>query len=294
MKTSIHSSKLILFVISIFAIACAVNPLTGRKQLALVDSSTVNQLAASEYQKVKQTSKIISPATNKDAAMVTRVGSKIAKAISDYYSEKGLQKHLDSMQWEYMLIDENTVNAWCMPGGKIAVYTGILPVTQNEDALAIVMGHEVAHAIAEHGKERMSQGLVQQFGGQALSVVLATKPAETQYLFKNAYGIGSQVGVMLPFSRANELEADKLGLIYSTLAGYNPREAVPFWKRMASAGGGQKPPEWLSTHPAEENRIAQLEKMLPKAIEYYDAKKAGKPVSPAIIEPEEWKKGSKQ
>jgi predicted Zn-dependent protease len=262
--------RIFLMGMMVLAVACATNPLTGRKQLSLVDSGTVNQLSADQYKQVKQTSKVLSPANNKDAAMVTRVGSRIAEAITEYYREKGLDKHLESYQWEYMLIDEPTVNAWCMPGGKIAVYTGLLPVTQNEDALAVVMGHEVAHAIAEHGRERMSQGLAQQLGGVALSVALMNKPAETQSLFMSAYGLGSEAGMMLPFSRANELEADKLGLIYSSLAGYDPRESVPLWQRMAKAGGGQKPPEWLSTHPAEEKRIEELQKLIPEAMELYN------------------------
>lgn len=156
-----------------------------------------------------------------------------------------------------------------MPGGKIVVYTGLLPVTQTEPALAVVMGHEIAHALAKHGKERMSQGLVQQLGGAALSVALANKPAATQALFQNAYGVGSQVGVMLPFSRQNELEADKFGLRFSALAGYNPREAIPFWERMAKAGGGQKPPELLSTHPADETRIKQLESIMDETVQKY-------------------------
>lgn len=265
-------AKFFLGALILLAIACATNPLTGRKQLSLVDSGTVNSLSADQYKQVKQQSKILSPATNADAAMVTRIGTNIAEAITAYYTEKGLNKHLEDYKWEYMLIDDPTVNAWCMPGGKIAVYTGLLPVTQNEDALAVVMGHEVAHAIAEHGRERMSQGLAQQLGGVALSVALLNKPAETQSLFMSAYGLGSQAGVMLPFSRANELEADKLGLIYSSLAGYDPRSSIALWQRMAKAGGGQKPPEWLSTHPAEENRIKQLEKLMPEALELYNAR----------------------
>lgn len=271
-KNSSITAKISLGLIVFMAIACSVNPLTGRKQLSLVDAGTVNQLSADQYKQVKQTSKILSPATNKDAAMVTRIGSRIAEAVTNYYTEKGLAGALQGYSWEYVLIDEPTVNAWCMPGGKIAVYTGLLPVTQNEAALAVVMGHEVAHAIAEHGKERMSTGLIQQFGGLALSVALMNKPAETQNLFMSAYGLGSEAGMMLPFSRANELEADKLGLKYSALAGYDPREAIPLWQRMAKAGGGQKPPEWLSTHPAEENRIKELEKMMPEALAMYQGK----------------------
>ena len=155
-----------------------------------------------------------------------------------------------------------------MPGGKIVVYTGLLPVTQNETALAIVMGHEIAHALAKHGSERMSQGLLQQLGGVALQVAVKDKPAETQNLFNTAYGVGSNVGIMLPFSRKNELEADKFGLMFAALAGYNPREAIPFWQRM-SAIGGQKPPEFLSTHPTDERRIYELQAMMDDVVKKY-------------------------
>ena len=179
---------------------------------------------------------------------------------------------LEGYKWEYNLVESKDVNAWCMPGGKIVIYTGLLPVTQNEAALAIVMGHEVSHAILQHGNERMSQGLVQQLGGVALSVALANKPAATQQLFQTAYGVGSQVGVMLPFSRKDELEADEYGLYWAAMAGYNPQEAIPLWQRMASSGG-QKPPEFLSTHPDDGHRIEKLQEHMPQALQYY------KPVS---------------
>jgi predicted Zn-dependent protease len=288
---NINVSKWSLGAIILLAVSCAVNPFTGKNQLALVDAGTVNQLAVEEYSKVKQTSKVLSPATNPNAAMVVRVGSRIAAGITEYYRAKGLDQHLSSMKWEYMLIDEKSVNAWCMPGGKIAVYTGLLPVTQNEDALAVVMGHEVAHAIAEHGKERMSQGLAQQMGGMALSVALSSKPAQTQSLFMTAYGVGSEVGAMLPFSRSSENEADKLGLIFTAVAGYNPAEAIPLWKRMEAMSNGQKPPEFLSTHPTEQNRIKELEKQMPAALELYKASKAGKAApAKAVVAPKDWKK----
>ncbi len=267
-------NRFVFFFMLTLLVACAVNPLTGEKQLALVDGGTVNKLAADQYAEIKRTSKVLSPATNANAQMVTRVGSRVADGITRYYIEKGLSKYLEDFKWEYMLIDEATVNAWCMPGGKIAVYTGILPITKNEDALGVVMGHEVAHAIAQHGKERMSQGLVQQFGGIALSVALQNKPAATQSLFNQAYQVGTNTGLILPFGRKDELEADRLGLIYSAMAGYNPQESIAFWKRM-SAIGGQKPPEWLSTHPSDETRIAQLEKMMPEAMTIYNANSQG-------------------
>ncbi|HEX8357198.1 MAG TPA: M48 family metallopeptidase, partial [Segetibacter sp.] len=193
----------------------------------------------------------------------------IAAAVTTFYQKQNLAGDLQNYQWEYNLVSSNDVNAWCMPGGKIVVYTGILPVTQNEAALAVVVGHEVAHAVAKHGSERMSQGLIQQLGGAALQVALSSKPAQTQNLFMQAYGVGSNVFGVLPHSRSQELEADKLGLIYTALAGYNPREAVPLWERMEKLSNGSKPPEFMSTHPAEATRIAKLQQQMPEALKYY-------------------------
>jgi predicted Zn-dependent protease len=292
MKWYQQPEKWVLGLVLILFVSCAVNPLTGKRQLSLINASTINQLSATQYAQVKQTSRVLSPANNAKAAMVTRVGSKLSAAITRYYTDKGLARHLSGFAWEYTTIEDPTVNAWCMPGGKIAVYTGILQVTKNEDALAVVLGHEIAHAIAEHGKERMSQGLIQQFGGVALSIALLNKPAETQALFSTAYNVGTTVGAVLPWGRANELEADRLGLIYCALAGYNPEEAIPFWQRMSNVGGGQKPPEWLSTHPAEATRIAQLQKIMPEAVEIYRATtgKAPNPVpKKTTVAPDSWK-----
>jgi predicted Zn-dependent protease len=201
--------------------------------------------------------------------MVRRVGMRITKAVTDYYAQKGLSKELEGYNWEYNLVDSKEVNAWCMPGGKIVVYTGLLPVTQNEAALAVVMGHEVTHAIFNHGNERISQGLAEQLGGVALSVALANKPTATQNLFLGAYGAGAEMGVLLPFSRKHEYEADHWGLNWAAMAGYNPQEAIPLWQRMEKAGNGQRPPEFLSTHPSEGNRIEQLQKFMPEALQYY-------------------------
>jgi predicted Zn-dependent protease len=176
---------------------------------------------------------------------------------------------LEGYQWEYNLVDSKEVNAWCMPGGKIVVYTGLLPVTQNEAALAVVMGHEVTHALAKHGNERMSQGMLQQVGQVALSVALANKAAETQNVFMTAYGVGTNVGLVLPFSRRDEYEADQFGLTFAAMAGYNPQEAISLWERMEKMSGGNKPPEFLSTHPSEGNRIERLKKQMPEALKYY-------------------------
>ena len=256
-------------LVSILIIACTRNAVTGRKQFKLLPESEVQAMATTEYQNFLSTNRVISSNTNRDAEMVRRVGQRITRAVTDYYASKGLSNQLAGYNWEYNLVDSKDVNAWCMPGGKIVVYTGLLPITQNEAALAIVMGHEVSHAIFNHGNERMSQGLIQQLGGVALSVAVANKPQETQNLFLGAYGVGTAVGVLLPFSRNHEYEADHYGLIWAAMAGYNPQEAIPLWQRMEKAGNGQKPPEFLSTHPSEGNRIEQLQKFMPEALQYY-------------------------
>jgi len=173
-------------------------------------------------------------------------------------------------------VEDPQVNAWCMPGGKVVVYTGLLPVAQDESGLATVLGHEISHAVAKHGNERMSQGLIQQLGGVALQVALNNKPTATQNLFYAAYGAGSQVGVLLPFSRTQESEADHMGLIFMSMAGYDPHTALDFWKRMVVSSKGGAPPEFLSDHPADANRIKAIEKEIPEAMNYYNASKTSK------------------
>ncbi|MBK6990803.1 MAG: M48 family metallopeptidase [Chitinophagaceae bacterium] len=226
-------------------------------------------MAIGEYQQFLSSNKVVASTNNKDAEMVKRVGNRIVKAVEEFYAQKGLSDKLTGFKWEVNLVDDKAVNAWCMPGGKIVVYTGILPITQNEAALAAVMGHEVSHALLQHGNQRMSQGLLQQLGGVALTVAVANKPAETQNLFLGAYGAGTQLGVLLPFSRKHELEADRYGLIWTAMAGYNPEEAIYLWERMEKASNGQKPPEFLSTHPSEGRRIDQIRQYLPEAMKYY-------------------------
>jgi len=261
------------FILSAFLIACSKNVLTGKNQLTLLPESELQTMATEQYQQFLSTNKVVSTSNNRDAEMVKRVGQRITKAVETFYKDKNLSEKLQGYKWEYNLVDDKAVNAWCMPGGKIVVYTGLLPITQNEAALAAVMGHEVSHALLQHGNQRMSQGLLQQLGGVALSVAVANKPQETQNLFLGAYGAGTTVGVLLPFSRKHELEADHFGLIWTAMAGYNPREAIALWKRMESASNGQTPPEFLSTHPSEGRRIQELEKFMPEALTYY------KPVS---------------
>jgi predicted Zn-dependent protease len=258
-----------IFLIAAFAIACSKNALTGKQQFTLLPEAEVQSMATQQYQQFLSTNKVIATTSNKDAEMVRRVGQRITKAVEAYYAEKGISDKLAGFKWEYNLVDDKAVNAWCMPGGKIVVYTGLLPITQNEAALAAVMGHEVSHALLQHGNQRMSQGLAQQLGGVALSVAVANKPQETQNLFLGAYGLGTTVGVLLPFSRKHELQADDWGLKFSAMAGYNPQEAINLWKRMEQASSGQKPPEFLSTHPSEGKRIEELEKLMPEAMKYY-------------------------
>jgi len=263
-------NKLIYLAIACSSLlGCKTNSITGRSQLSLVSETEVQAMSLTEYQNFLSTNKVLNPSANKNADMVKRCGNRLINAITLYYQQNNLSSELANYKWEINLVEDNNVNAWCMPGGKIVVYTGLLPVTQNETALAIVMGHEIAHALAKHGSERMSQGLLQQLGGVALSTAMQNKPQETQNLFNTAYGIGSNIGVMLPFSRKNESEADRFGLMFAALAGYDPREAIPFWQRMSKLSGGQKPPEFLSTHPSDEKRIADLQGIMDETLKKY-------------------------
>jgi predicted Zn-dependent protease len=250
-------------------VACSTNAITGRKQLKLIPESQLQSMATQQYQQFLSTNKVVSTSANRDAEMVTRIGQRISRAAESWFASKGLSEELKGYNWEYHLIDNKEANAWCMPGGKIVVYTGLLPYTQNEAALAVVMGHEVTHAILQHGNERMSQQLGAELVGAGLQVALSNKPQETQNAFLTAFGLGSQVGVLLPFSRKHEYEADHYGLILAAMAGYNPQEAIPLWERMQQAANGNKPPEFLSTHPSEGNRIAELKKWMPEALKYY-------------------------
>jgi predicted Zn-dependent protease len=259
---------LLIILISVGVAACSKNSITGRNQLALLPESELRSMAASEYQQFLSKSKVVSPTSSKDAEMVRRVGSRLVSAINKYYSAKGLTNELEGYKWEYNLVDSKDVNAWAMPGGKIVVYTGLLPVTQNEAALAVVLGHEITHALAHHGNERMSQQMVAQ-GIGVVGGVLTSGNQQVSNIFNNVYGPGATVGVLLPNSRKQELEADHYGLIFTAMAGYNPREAIPLWQRMKAMSQGNRPPEFLSTHPAEDTRIEKLQQMMPEALKYY-------------------------
>ena len=258
--------------------ACSKVPLSNRNQLLLVSDSEMNAMAFTSYKQFLDTSKVV-PANSQQAAMVKRVGDKIARAAQNYFQSVGRPEYLEGYQWQTELVQSNQVNAWCMPGGKMVVYTGILPITQNETGLAVVMGHEVSHAIAKHGAERMSQGMVAQgllvAGQVGLGIAMKDKPNATQNLWNTVFGVAAPVGAqlgMMAHGRYQESEADHLGLIFMSMAGYNPNEAVDFWGRMAvKAGNGSKPPVFLSTHPSDEQRISDIKSRMGEAMKYYNA-----------------------
>lgn len=251
---------------AIFISACTTNAVTGRKQLSLISEGALQQEAVSQYRTFLNQNKVISNSGSRDAEMVRRVGNRIATAIKQYYTSQGKGSVLEGYQWEFNLVDNKDVNAWCMPGGKVVVYTGLFTVAQNEAQLAIVLGHEITHAVASHGQERISQAMLAQGLGVAGGAVFGSSQAGN--IFNNIYGPAATVGVLLPNSRNQELEADRFGLRFAAMAGYNPQEAVPFWTRMASAGGA-KPPTFLSTHPADAQRIQRLKEYMPEALKYY-------------------------
>jgi len=263
---------LIIMSISMYVMACTTNKITGRSQLSLIPESTLQQEAVTQYKSFLTSNKVVSSTSDKDAEMVKRVGSRVANAITKYYSEKGLSDVLAGYHWEFNLVDSKEVNAWCMPGGKVVVYTGLLPITQNEAGLAIVLGHEIAHAVLNHGQERMSQALVAQ-GVEIGGNIFTSGNAKVNNIFNSIYAPSAQVGVLLPNSRKQELEADHYGLIFAAMAGYNPREAIPLWERMEKLNSGNQTPEMLSDHPLDSKRIEKLKSYMPEALSYY------KPVS---------------
>ncbi|MGN6645664.1 MAG: M48 family metallopeptidase [Cytophaga sp.] len=264
-------SALLLVGSSLSIVACKRVAVTNRSQLSLIPESQMIAMSSEQYAQVIKQGPLSTNQTQ--VAMVKRVGNTIKTAVEKYMAEQGRSKELEGYNWEFNLIqNDTTVNAWCMPGGKVAFYTAILPVCVDENGVAVVMGHEVAHAIAHHGNERMSQGILAQAGGEAIDIALSNKSAATRQLFDVAYGAGAQYGVILPFSRKHESEADKMGLVFMAMAGYDPHVAVDFWKRMSAVSGGQAPPEFMSTHPSDARRVADLEAFLPEAMKYYKPK----------------------
>jgi predicted Zn-dependent protease len=249
-----------------FLAACAKVPITKRQQVNLIPESQLVSMSLTEYRTFLSQHPPVMSGTEAD--MVKRVGAKIQSAVTQYMNKNGYAERIQGYKWEFNLVNDNAVNAWCMPGGKVVVYSGLLPVTQDEGSLAIVMGHEIAHAVARHGNERMSQMLVATGIGMGLDIALSQKPQQTKNIFMTAYGVGSGLG-MLAYSRTHESEADKLGLVFAAMAGYDPNIAVGFWQRMAAKSGGAKPPEILSTHPSDQRRIADIKAYIPTAMKYY-------------------------
>ena len=252
----------------LFLLSCSVVPMTGRKQFVAIPSSQMYALSSESYSQVLAEGKL---STNDYyVSTVRKVGEKLTAAVESYMKQNNMESALLGYSWEYNVLVSDELNAWCMPGGQIAFYEGIMPVCQDENGIAVVMGHEIAHAVAQHGNERMSQQLAIQMSGIALSEALKTQKQETMDLAMLAFGVGAQVGVMLPYSRTHESEADELGLYFMAMAGYNPQTAPAFWERM-SEKSGTRPPEFLSTHPDPSNRIQNLNRIMPKAMEYYNA-----------------------
>jgi len=250
-----------------FLVSCATVPVTGRSQINLVPSDQLMAMSSDSYRQFLQENKVVTGTQN--ARMVKRVGNQIAQAVGRYLREQGKADRLADFKWEFNLVEDSNINAFAMPGGKVVVFTGMLSVAENEAGLATVIGHEVAHVVAQHGNERMSQQMLAQLGTQALGVALQQQPEQTRQLLMAAVGMGTQVGVLLPYGRLQESEADKMGLIFMAMAGYDPQTAVNFWQRMAAANKGKAPPEFLSTHPAHGTRIQNLREYMPEAMEYY-------------------------
>ena len=253
-------------IIAMLLTSCGSVPITGRKQLNLVSDSEVLQASLQQYSSFMQTATV---STNKtQSARVTRVGQRIAAATEAYLKAVGLESELQNYAWEFNLVKSNDVNAWCMPGGKIVVYEGIMNLATTDDELAVVIGHEVAHAVAKHSNERMSQQVLAQYGASAIGILTSGKSAATQQIAQQVYGLGAQYGVMQPFSRKHESEADKMGLVLMTIAGYNPDVAITFWQKMA-ATTTQEPPEFMSSHPSHATRISDIQKWLPEVKKQY-------------------------
>jgi len=267
MNLRIARTSFVCLLLLVSITECSKVPLTNRRQLNFLPESQVLSLANDQYNQFIKENTVVT-GTDK-AKWVEEVGINVSKAVEKYFNEQGNKKALKGYNWSFKLVQDENINAFCMPGGKIVVFTGLFKVVSSKDELAVVIGHEVAHAVAKHGDERMSQGLAAQFGGVALATALREKPALTQQLFMTSYGLGTQVGVLLPYSRLQETEADKLGLIFMAMAGYNPQVAPVFWEKMDQASNGQSPPELLATHPNPQKRITDIKAFMPEALKYY-------------------------
>jgi predicted Zn-dependent protease len=266
-KDKLNTVKYLLKIaIAVFLVqGCSSVPITGRRQLMLISDQQVITLSLQQYQDYINTANIITGTP--EAQKVEKVGMKIANAVETFLKNSGASSEIQNYAWEFKLVEDKSINAFAMPGGKVVVYSGLLPVAQDEASLAVVIGHEIGHVVAKHAHERISQQLALQFGGSVAADLL--KGAAANKIGQTVFGLGAQMGVMLPYARKQEYEADELGLIFMAMAGYDPRVAIPFWTRMAQSSQGGKIPEFLSTHPTDAKRIANMEKILPKALQYY-------------------------
>jgi predicted Zn-dependent protease len=266
-KDKLNTVKYLLKIaIAVFLVqGCSSVPITGRRQLMLISDQQVITLSLQQYQDYINTANIITGTP--EAQKVKKVGMKIANAVETFLKNSGASSEIQNYAWDFKLVEDKSINAFAMPGGKVVVYSGLLPVAQDEASLAVVIGHEIGHVVAKHAHERISQQLALQFGGSVAADLL--KGAAANKIGQTVFGLGAQMGVMLPYARKQEYEADELGLIFMAMAGYDPRVAIPFWTRMAQSSQGGKIPEFLSTHPTDAKRIANMEKILPKALQYY-------------------------
>ena len=262
----LQSGSFVFLLAMLLLQACSLVPLTGRRQLSLVSDTDMLSMSFGQYDQFLKENRMSS--NSADTNEVKRIGRNIQNAVATYFARNSMSQELNGFAWEFNLVENKEANAWCMPGGKVMVYSGILPLAQNESGLAVIMGHEIAHAVAKHSNERMSQALVSQLGGQVLAQALKQKPQQTQQIWMTLFGVGVQLGAVLPYNRLQEGEADRLGLIFMAMAGYDPRTAIGFWQRM-SQKAGPKPPEFLSTHPTDKKRITKIIAAMPEALKYY-------------------------
>ncbi|MBB6128295.1 M48 family metallopeptidase [Mucilaginibacter lappiensis] len=260
-----RSALALIFIIALYS--CSTVPLTGRRQLSLVGDADVNQSAAASYKQLLTDPKTKVITSGADAQRIKRIGANLSAAIERYLQQNGYANQYN-FQWEFNLIQSSEVNAWCMPGGKVAVYSGLLPVANTDAYLAVVMGHEIGHAIARHSAERISQQMAVQGVGGAVGVATGGQSSATQGIINQLYGVGGNL-LLLKYSRNQESEADRLGLTFMAMAGYDPHNAVAFWQRMMAQNKGGAQPELLSTHPADATRIQDIQNRIPEAMRYY-------------------------
>ena len=265
LKILTMKKSIVFFLLIVLLTSCSKVLITGRKQLLLIPDSEILAMSSESYRQYLDSAPLSTDKTN--TALVKKVGKNISTAVENYLRANGLASEIVNFSWEFNLVKDPSKNAFCMPGGKVVVYEGILPVTKTEAGLAVVMGHEIAHAVAKHSSERLSQEMLAQFGAQLTDLLITNKSEVTRAGINALYGLGMQVGVILPYSRKQEYEADRLGLIFLAMAGYDPNEAISFWERMSAESTNTI--EFLSTHPSDAKRLVKMKEYLPEAMKYY-------------------------